>query len=882
MILRNNFIEFKHESCPVCGHRGRCKNSAEHPGDLILCFRINDELIDGFRRVKSTSECTTYVRIGSSADRNGKPGGFSMERASPNLNEKAKQYAAALADEQVQHLANDLGVSAQSLRAINIGIVQGNPCFPERDASGNVVGTNVRHPDGSKRVGKGHRRGLIIPNELDSLPDPVLIVEGPSDVAACLTMGLTAVGRPNNTGGGKELAELLSEREVIVVGENDQKPDESWPGREGATKIAAELSNAWDKPVSWALPPANVKDVRDYLLANHVCDPLEMGRNLLVHLRANAIAVEPFVGNVGSVPRELPKSWPDPQPLPDELPPVALFEFELLPDSFREWIKDITDRSQCPPDFPAVGAMVSLAAVVGRKVGIRPKCRDDWTAVPNLWGAIIGRSGLLKTPMLEETTRPLKRIEIDAKKRYEAEVRQHAARLMVADARRKQGEKQVLKALNEGKDAEAVAEAVLSAEGDNAAPVRRRILINDCTVEKLGEILNHNPNGVLQFRDELVGFLRSLEKEGYESARAFYLEAWNGAGRFTYDRIVRGTIDIESTTVSILGGIQPSVLQQYLRSSLRDVGDDGLIQRFQLVVWPDVSREWRNIDQWPDTTAKNRAYAVFQRMDALDTATIGAQSDGNADGIPFLRFDNAAQEMFDQWREKLEHRLRSDEFHPILESHLAKYRSLIPSLALLIHLADGGTGPIGITSLRKAIAWGEYLETHARRLYFVAVNPDIAAAKALSEKIVNGSLSDGFALRDVYRQGWAGLTDREVLKRATEVLVDLDWIACTREETLGAPRTRFWVNPKIQDHSTNPTDKTDKSPASALLSVLSVPSGGVSRKSGPMQAAKLNGGQEAIEDDSDSRERKAIMEIEVEAAARHGQSSGTKEKDCSS
>ena len=32
---------------------------------------------------------------------------------------------------------------------------------------------------------------------------------------------------------------------------------------------------------------------------------------------------------------------------------------ELLPESLRAWVSDIAERMQCPPDFPAIGAMVS-------------------------------------------------------------------------------------------------------------------------------------------------------------------------------------------------------------------------------------------------------------------------------------------------------------------------------------------------------------------------------------------------------------------------------------------------------------------------------------------------------------------------------------------
>ena len=85
------------------------------------------------------------------------------------------------------------------------------------------------------------------------------------------------------------------------------------------------------------------------------------------------------------------KSWPDLQQLPDTLPAVEPFDPELLPTPIRKWIVDIAERMQCPLDFPAVGSMVAIASLVGRKVGIRPKRRDDWQVVPNLWGAVVGR-----------------------------------------------------------------------------------------------------------------------------------------------------------------------------------------------------------------------------------------------------------------------------------------------------------------------------------------------------------------------------------------------------------------------------------------------------------------------------------------------------------
>ncbi len=283
-----------------------------------------------------------------------------------------------------------------------------------------------------------------------------------------------------------------------------------------------------------------------------------------------------------------PEEWSDPQPLHDELPSVYPFDCELLPKPFRPWIRDVAERMQAPPDYPAMAAMVALAATVGRKIGIRPKRFDDWLVVPNLWGLAVGPSSVMKSPSIHEALLPLHQMEIDAQQEFDRDALEFRAAALVADEMRRKARSAIRESVEDQDAALQMARQVVS-QGARG-PTRRRYIVNDSTIEKLGEILSDNANGVLCFRDELSGFLRSLEKEGHECDRAFYLEAWKGTGRFTYDRIGRGTVDIEAAIVSILGSIQPGPLRAYLRAAVADTeGADGLIQRFQLAVYPDVT-----------------------------------------------------------------------------------------------------------------------------------------------------------------------------------------------------------------------------------------------------------------------------------------------------
>ena len=492
------------------------------------------------------------------------------------------------------------------------------------------------------------------------------------------------------------------------------------------------------------------------------------------------------------------RQWSELTELPNILTSVPEFSEMLVPTALRPWIMDIAERMQCPPDFPAVAAMVSLAAVVGRQIAIRPKRHDDWTVVPNLWGAVIGRPGVLKTPAIQEPIKPLQRLEIHARDEYQDQMRDVAADEIMEKAHGKRADREIAAALKRGDADGARRLALARAEGGASPPVvRRRYMTSDTTVEALGELLRDNPRGVLLFRDELVGWLSAMDREGREGTRQFFLEAWNGDGRYTYDRIGRGVIDIEAACVNVLGAIQPGPLGEYLRRMLRGgAGDDGLVQRLQLAVWPDVRGEWRDVDRWPDTPARERAWNIFTRLDVVVAASYAAEREEDA-ALPHIRFSDVAQDRFGSWRGHLEARLRSGELQPVLEAHLSKFRSLVPTIALLSHLIDSASGAVSDAALTRALAWAEYLEGHARRIYGAAVAPEIGAAVTLAGHLRRGDVVSPFVARDIYRRNWTGL-DVETAPKAIQVLIDHGWLRGNRSDTGGRPTYTFEINPAVR------------------------------------------------------------------------------------
>lgn len=158
---------------------------------------------------------------------------------------------------------------------------------------------------------------------------------------------------------------------------------------------------------------------------------------------------------------------------------------------------------QCPPDYSAVSAVVCLAAVVGRQLGTRPKQHDDWTVVPNLWGAVIGRPSLLKSPAIQEVIKVVDALEVSARAEHEQAQRHFDADWLVAEARITELKSAIAKAIKVNQAALAQ-KCALEAVSEPASPTRRRCKTQDTTVEKLCELLRDNPRGQLIYRDELT------------------------------------------------------------------------------------------------------------------------------------------------------------------------------------------------------------------------------------------------------------------------------------------------------------------------------------------------------------------------------------------
>lgn len=497
---------------------------------------------------------------------------------------------------------------------------------------------------------------------------------------------------------------------------------------------------------------------------------------------------------------EQSKTWAAPTEIKADLPPAPVFDGPtLLPKVLCDFVLDEADRMPCSPDYVAVALMCSLGSVIGARCAIKPKRRDDWITTSNLFGGVVGEPSSKKTPGINAALKFMDRLEAKEADRHADRMKFYDAEMAAFEARQSAIQAAMKKAASGKGDGLKMEGAVadLQALVPPEKPPQRRFKTNDATVQKIGDILVGSPAGIMVFRDELVGLLASWDKEGNEGDRAFYLEGFNGTGSFNIDRVGRGSTVVKTLCLSVFGGIQPELLTRYLSSIVNSMDNDGRIQRFQMLVYPEQV-PWAWHDRYPVKGAREAVRDIFDHLADFDPLQDGAAPADDFVKLPHFHFDDAAQEIFIEWSTDLHLNRIAAEQNPLMVQHLAKFEKLFCSMALILHLAEGRVGPVQQDTALRAAAWCEYLEGHARRIYALAEVAKVSTAQKLGRRLVERKLQDGFTARDVVRKGWAGLATSLQAEAALAILEEHDWVYSDDiQGNGGRPTTRYYINPLI-------------------------------------------------------------------------------------
>ena len=496
----------------------------------------------------------------------------------------------------------------------------------------------------------------------------------------------------------------------------------------------------------------------------------------------------------------------EPKPLDLTLKPVETIDEDCLPKILVEWLRPAAKVIGCPFDFLVLSAIVTAGSLIGSRVRVKALQNSDWFVVPNLYGGLVGLPSTKKTPALDETRKPI--LELQAKSREEFSDKQKDFEIEAKYYERETA------AIYKNKELslEQIKQQIKEIEEPNQ-PIMRRYETNDITTPKLAQFLSENPNGLLQFRDELTGWLKSLEADYDTNARTLILELWKGGINYEKARVGDGEIQITSGTLSIIGGIQPSKLQRYVSEAYSFDNSDGFLQRF-LFTYPDIGKRAEKPTKG-DYDAFKKGFAdandTFAKLAYFDFN--GKVAGANGDHFHAIKFAPDAQIQIDEWKDETEaeaERLQTED--EAFSSFLYKLPKNCFAVALIFHCLENINQPafpdeITVMTALKAITYIEALTIHARRVFALGENQIFALANTLLGKIRKGDLPQGFTAREVMRKQWSGLKSKDTVQDVLSLLVDYRYLLELKTQGDGRPTSKYFFHPSLEKEIKNEVEE---------------------------------------------------------------------------
>ena len=358
------------------------------------------------------------------------------------------------------------------------------------------------------------------------------------------------------------------------------------------------------------------------------------------------------------------------------LPPPPSVPLGAFPPQVAALLQEASEAFTVPMQIPTACLLGMLSCLVGgtRLISLRP----SWEEPGNIWIATVAASGIGKTPCATAFFKPIKALEHEAFKKWQAEYR-----------------------------------AYEEASDIMPQPVRRQTYVDDATVEALGEVLSENPRGIMWRKDELSGLIADMDRytKSTGSTRSRLLSSYDGQ-EWKTNRASTPTRNqyILHAYVGIFGGIQPAMLSKVFETGATGADEaSGFLQRFMF-----IRAERDKPSLWTDTSLSPESLAL---LESVTKALWSWDIEYDENKRPIEKVVTAspqAKAIFVRWFNGI----AREEFLSQNAALLSKLKGQAQRLCLLLHCLDaaldGTNGMKAVTgdTMRRALLLTNWVKEH--------------------------------------------------------------------------------------------------------------------------------------------------------------------------
>jgi hypothetical protein len=385
---------------------------------------------------------------------------------------------------------------------------------------------------------------------------------------------------------------------------------------------------------------------------------------------------------------------------------------DVFPDFINSFIKDQVQAYESSYEFYLAGVLSATSAAIGNSLFL--KMDHSWHVPASTFICVVGNSGMGKSPALKNCIQPIVEMESILKKKYDGQYAEY---------------KNLDKEEKKFED----------------PPIRKEIFLNDTTIEAVMRVLNHNPHGILVFRDELLGWIKSMNAYKNGADVETWLSIWsNGIAKIT--RQNGNEYTIPKAFASVLGGIQPAKLLELVKGGGLD---NGFFYRF-LFAYPNDQR--MKVPTFKGSSEK----VAIKYKEAIKSLFVRAK---NLEGCShaFILSDRARRH-YDDFSWEIARKVNESEDNNY-QSMMVKMRAYALRLSLILHTLDvfelpefqfenSHKFPLGRNTMEKAIKLTDWFIIQSERAFTKALN--LAPLDDLNEqsKKFYDALDDQFTTSD--------------------------------------------------------------------------------------------------------------------------------------
>jgi hypothetical protein len=462
--------------------------------------------------------------------------------------------------------------------------------------------------------------------------------------------------------------------------------------------------------------------------------------------------------------------WPeirDPRDQRDAPP----FPINRLPIVMRTYCMEASKGSGFDSGACAFCALVAVASMIDHRARMQV---GPFSVPPFLWGGVVDPSSGGKSPILKTACRFVHEVN---------------HKLLESSRTRSNMWQEDCKQIKNKKDYP-------------NQPPWNQLIVEDITVEALGDLLLDNPSGLFYLTEEFTEFIGRMDAystggKGGSKDRGAYLRAWD-ANSHTINRVGKGNLYIENFSLGLLAGIQPGKLAEMYRRS--ETQSDGLFQRFLMYkIAPPKDADYN----------ERMPFDVADQFRELCLSIHRKTESGAFLGERYRLSEDASQKM-----EKFHNDIRGYCLNASagdrIKEHLGKYPGIVGRIAFALHVMHH----CGTERVPEVVSLETYLD--AEQIAKVLMQHAFSIHEGIESTVSKSAHLVDTACEAILAKGWHDFTRSDLTREATHwrkceeqeaehainTLVDFGWITDETmiKNALGVGRRAkgaYKVNPKV-------------------------------------------------------------------------------------